>query len=186
MSVISAPAPAPRRWTCVDFHRAGEMGLFEGLRAMLIDGVILEQGPMNPPHAIAIELLEIALRPVFVIGWRVRVQLPLVVDLFTDLLPDLAIMAGSPRDLAAHPSTAALVVEVADASLHFDTTDKLELYARAGVAEYWVPDLNGRQLLVFREPHGTAYRSRQALGPADSVSPLAAPAATVRVADLLP
>ncbi len=179
-------APRPLRWTCAEFHRAGDLGLFEGKRPLLIDGVILEQGPMNHPHAIAVSLVQNVLIALFAAGWHLRVQLPFVIDLFTDLMPDLAVIAGSPRGLAGHPASASLIVEVADTSLHFDTTDKLELYARAGVAEYWVLDLNGQQLLVFRDPHGTAYRSRQAFGPADAVSPLAAPAATVRVADLLP
>jgi len=178
--------PRPLRWTCAEFHRAGDLGLFEGKRPMLIGGVIIEQGPMNHPHAIAVSLVQNALFAVFAIGWHLRVQLPLVIDLFTDLMPDVAVIAGSPRDLAGHPATAPLVVEVADTSLHFDTTDKLELYARAGVPEYWVLDLNGRQLLVFRDPHRTGYRTQQVFGPADAVSPLAAPTATVLVADLLP
>ena len=50
--------PRPLRWTCAEFHRFGDMGVFEGRRAMLIDGVILEEGPMNPPHAITLELVE--------------------------------------------------------------------------------------------------------------------------------
>jgi Uma2 family endonuclease len=178
--------PRPFRWTCAEFHRAGEAGVFEGRRPVLIDGVILEQGPMNHPHAIAVELTMIALQAVFAIGWRVRVQLPLVIDLFTDLFPDFAVVAGSPRDLPGHPATAALVVEVSDTTLHFDTNEKLALYARAGVPEYWVLDLNSRRLLVFRDPHGTAYRFQQTYGETNVVSPLAAPTATIRVADLLP
>jgi Uma2 family endonuclease len=81
-------------------------------------------------------------------GWHVRVQLPLVIDLFTDLVPDLAVIPGSPRGLTGHPASAALVVEVADTSLAFDTTQKLELYAWAGIPEYWVLDLTGRLFLV--------------------------------------
>ncbi len=186
--VAAAPpaAPRPLRWTCAEFHRAGELGLFEGKRPLLIDGVILEQGPMNPPHAVAVMLVQGVLLAIFGAGWALRVQLPLVFGLETDPLPDFAVVRGSPRDFAAHPSTAALVVEVSDTTLSFDTGDKLELYARAGVPEYWVLDLNARELLVYRDPHGTAYRNQQTFGPADAVSPLAAPTATVRVADLLP
>jgi hypothetical protein len=46
-------------------------------------------------------------------------------------------------------------------------------------------DINGRRLLVYRDPQAGDYANQQALGPADAVSPLAAPAAVVRVADLL-
>jgi hypothetical protein len=61
--------PRPVSWTCAEFHRFGDMGVFEGRRAMLIDGVILEEGPMNPPHAITLELVEGAIRTAFGTGW---------------------------------------------------------------------------------------------------------------------
>jgi Uma2 family endonuclease len=103
----------------------------------------------------------------------------------TDPQPDLAVVPGRPRDYTGHPTTADLVVEVADTSLDFDTNDKRLLYARAGIREYWVVDINGRRLLVYRDPQVGDCSSQQAFGPADAVSPLAAPTAPVRVADLL-
>jgi Uma2 family endonuclease len=75
--------------------------------------------------------------------------------------------------------------QVADASLDFDMNEKRLLYARAGIREYWVVDINGRRLLVYRDPQAGDYASQQALGPTDAVAPLVAPAAVVRVADLL-
>jgi Uma2 family endonuclease len=181
----TAPAgPRPVRWTCAEFHRFGDMGIFEGRRAMLIDGVILEEGPMNPPHAITLELVGDALRAAFGTGWRVRSQSPLVLGLDLDPEPDFAVISGTARGSSGHPTTADLVVEVADSSLNFDTNDKRLLYARAGIREYWVVDVNSRRLLVYRDPQAGDYATQQALGPADTVSPLAAPAA-VRVADLL-
>jgi Uma2 family endonuclease len=177
--------PRPLRWTCAEFHRFGDLGVFEGRRAMLIDGVILEEGPMNPPHALTLELVEPALRTAFGTGWRIRSQSPLVLGLDLDPEPDFAVIAGSPRGSTGHPTTAVLVVEVADSSLDFDTTDKRLLYARAGIREYWVVDINGRRLLVYRDPQSGDYATQQALGAADAVAPLAAPAAAVRVADLL-
>jgi Uma2 family endonuclease len=146
---------------------------------------------MNPPHATAIELATDALRTAFGSGWRVRVQLPLVLGLDTDPLPDIAIVAGKPRDTPTHPTTAALVVEVSDTTLALDLTEKAELYATGGVANYWVLDLTGLRLLVFRDPApvpagGTAYRTHQTLGPAESVTPLAASNSPITVSDLLP
>lgn len=198
MSVIVAPpvpspvlAPRPFRWTVADFHRVGETGVFDGRRPVLIRGVLLEQGMMKPPHAIAVELAMNALQVAFGAGWRTRVQLPLVLGLDTDPMPDLAMIAGSPRDSLTHPATAALVVEVSDTTLAADLTEKAELYATAGVADYWVLDITGRRLFVFRDPApipdgGSAYRTHLTLGPTESVVPLAAPNATVAVADLLP
>src|SRR2546423_14274451 len=93
LSPPSAPTdPQPIRWTCDEFHRFGDLGVFEGRRAMLIDGVILEEGPMNPPHAITLELVEEALRNVFRSGWRVRSPSPLVLGPDLDPEPDVAVL----------------------------------------------------------------------------------------------
>ncbi len=194
---IAAPVPAtpPRNllWTVDQFHYLGDLGMFEGRRAMLIDGVIVEEGATNPPHRVALELSSDAIRTAFGAGWRVCVQMPLVLGLSTDAEPDIAVVAGSPRGTTAHPTTAALVVEVADSSLRFDTTVKLGIYAASLIADYWVLDVNARQLLVFRDPkvdhsspHGHTYQTQRTLGPADAIAPLAAPGRTVNVADLLP
>jgi Uma2 family endonuclease len=173
------------RWTCAEFHRFGDLGVFEGRRAMLIDGVILEEGPMNPPHAITLELVGEALRTAFGAGWRFRSQSPLVLGQDLDPEPDFAVIAGTPRGSSGHPTSADLVVEVADSSLAFDTNEKRRLYAAAGIREYWVVDVSGRRLLVYRDPQAGDYASQLAFGPAEAVSPLAAPPAAVRVADLL-
>ena len=66
-SAIRVPSGPPRdlRWTVDQFHYLGDLGCFEGRRAMLIDGVIVEEGQMNPPHAIALELTTEAVRAAF-------------------------------------------------------------------------------------------------------------------------
>lgn len=96
---IAAPVPAtpPRNllWTVDQFHYLGDLGIFEGRRAMRIKGVIVEEGAMNPPHRIALELAGEALRAAFGAGWRVCVQMPLVLGQLTDPEPDLAIVAGT-------------------------------------------------------------------------------------------
>jgi Uma2 family endonuclease len=125
------------------------------------------------------------LKVAFGAGWCLRQQSPLVLGQDTDPEPDLAVVPGRPRDYAAHPTTAELVVEVADSSLQFDTNEKRLLYARAGIRDYWVVDVSGRRLLVYRDPQAGDYATHQALGAADAVSPLAVPGAAVLVADLL-
>lgn len=189
----SSVTPQPRKWTAKEFDYLGSLGCFEGRRAFLLDGVILEQGPMDPPHANALELVVEALRAVLVTNWRFRIQTPLHLDAHNNPMPDLAIVAGRPGNHADHPTTAALVVEVSDSTLQTDLTVKAERYATAGVPEYWVLDLNGGTLHVFRDPQAlsaplgaTAYHTHNVLKPGDTVSPLAAPGATVNVADLLP
>jgi Uma2 family endonuclease len=192
MPPIPPPGPQPHRWTTAEFHHIGELGWFEGRRAYLLDGVILEQGPMDPPHANALELLTEVIRAAFGAGWRFRIQTPLNVDNYNDPMPDLAVVAGRPGN-HPHPTTAALVVEVSDTTLDTDITEKAERYASSGVADYWVLDLNGQRLLVFRDPiplpaglGATAYRTQLTLAPTDRISPLAVPQASILVGDLLP
>ena len=141
---------------------------------------------MNPPHAVTLGLVEEAIRAAFGSGWWLRHQSPLILGEDLDPEPDLAVVPGRPRDYAGHPTTAELVVEVADSSLDFDTNEKRLLYARAGIRDCWVVDINGRRLLVYRDPRAGDYAIQHVLGPADTVAPLAAQAAVVRVADLLP
>lgn len=198
MSATLAPpkrtAATPLRWTVAEFHRAGAAGLFGSRRPVLLRGVLWEQGEMNPPHADAILVGTEALRTAFGPNWTIRVQLPLVLSQETDPLPDFAVVPGGVRaNLGGHPTTAALVVEVSDATFDTDVTEKAELYATAGISDYWVVDVDNRKLLVFRDPAplpaglgATAYRTRLTFDDTDTVSPLALPTAVVPVADLLP
>jgi Uma2 family endonuclease len=162
----------------------GDEGVFEGRLAMLIEGVIFESGQMRPPHAIALELVANAVRSAFGARWWPRLQMPLVLGLATDPKPDVVVVPGRPRDYSGHPTTADLVIEVADTSLDFDMNDKRLLYARAGIPEYWVVDINGRSLLVYRDPQAGDYAAPLTLGPTDTITPLAVTAG-VRVADFL-
>jgi Uma2 family endonuclease len=182
---VAQGGPRPVSWTCAEFHCFGDLGLFEGRRAMLIDGVILEEASKNPPHAITLELVEQTIRTAFGTGWRFRKRSPLVLGQHLDPEPDFAVIAGTPRGSSGHPTMADLVIEVADSSLDFDTTQKRLLYARAGIREYWVVDINGRRLLVYRDPQGGDYAIQLVCGPTDAVSPLVLTTTTVRVADLL-
>jgi Uma2 family endonuclease len=179
--------PGPKRFTVEEFHSLGEAGYFEGKQACLIKGVIFEEGPINPPHRLALELATLAMQAAFGPGWRACAQMPLLLGKSTDPEPDIAMVRGSPRDSSAHPTTAELVVEVSDTSFKFDTGEKLELYASAGIADYWVLDVNDRLLYVFRDPQrdGT-YGDQLTLKDTDSVAPLAIPDKPVRVLDMLP
>src|SRR5207244_1037874 len=103
------PTGPPRNmlWTVDQFHYLGDLGMFEGRRAMLIDGVIVEEGPMNPPHAIAATKTEDLIRDAFGKGWHVRVAKPLVLGQATDPEPDVTVVAGKPGDYTSHPTAAA-------------------------------------------------------------------------------
>jgi Uma2 family endonuclease len=179
----------------MEYERLIDLGAFRpGERLELVDGALLVCEPQGGPHFTAVGLVEDALRQVFGSGWTVRAQGPIALDEDSEPEPDLAVVPGSRRDHSrSHPSHPVLIVEVADSSLAFDRSEKASLYARAGIADYWILNLSDRVLEVYREPvvapqaqYGHRYGATTTLGPRDTVSPLAAPTAAILVADLLP
>lgn len=171
-----------------------ECGIFvPGDRVELIAGALLVAEPQGSRHATAISLVADALRTVFGVGWYVRVQLPIALDDDSEPEPDVAVVPGAPRDYRdGHPSRPALVVEVAEESLGGDRERKGSLYARGGVTDYWIVDVVGGALEVYRVPSpspaaplGWTYADRRRLEAGETVSPLAA-GAVIPIADLLP
>ncbi|OGK80284.1 MAG: hypothetical protein A2X52_06045 [Candidatus Rokubacteria bacterium GWC2_70_16] len=184
-----------RRWTRAEYDRLIDLGLFQpGEPVELIGGQLMVAEPQGTRHFTAIRLAEAALRSAFGQGWEVRTQGPVALDDESEPEPDVAVVPGVPRDyLDAHSSRPVLVLEVSDATVGFDRRDKGSLYARAGLGDYWIVNLVDRCVEVCREPapdptapYGWRYASVTTLRPGDTVSPLAAPAARVPVADLLP
>jgi Uma2 family endonuclease len=183
-----------RRWRRVEYERLVDLGVFVGERLELLDGVLVVREPQGSPHAAVVMRIGQVLAAAFGEGWHPRLQAPLALGEHSEPEPDIAVVAGAALDyVAAHPSTAALVVEVADSSLRLDRHFKAAVYARAGLHEYWIVNLVDRALEVHREPQPPAdaaddwiYRSVEVLRPPASVTPLAAPSAQVPVADLLP
>lgn len=184
-----------RRFTRLEYERLIELDFFQpGERLELIDGLLVLREPQKSRHATAVQLVQQALARTFGPDWHVRSQLPVALDDMSEPEPDAAVVAGDVRDYRdAHPEHPVLVVEVAESRLGFDRRRKSSLYARAGIADYWVLNLPRRVLEVHREPeafaaapYGFRYRSIARLGATATVSPLAAPSAVVAVADLLP
>jgi Uma2 family endonuclease len=188
--------PRPHRWTREQFYQMLDLGWFQDQRVELIDGEVLDMPSQKNYHGAAITLTMDALRLAFGSGFWVRNQLSLDLSPYSVPDPDLAVVPGSPQGVSAaapNPTTALLVVEVSDSSLPYDRNYKASLYAVAGIADYWIVNLVQRQLEVYRDPvadstqlFGFCYNSRAILDPPDKVSPLAAPHASITVADLLP
>lgn len=182
-------AAETRHWTREEYERLVAEGFFQPEeRLELVDGIIFEMTPQSAPHAVAVRLVRRALEGVFSEGFDVLVQMPLALDDGSEPEPDLAVVAGEdPRQhLTSHPTSAVLVVEIADSSLRFDRERKAALYARAGIPDYWIMGLREKFLEVLRDPQNGVYRSRTILRAGDTISTLAFPSASFGVADLLP
>lgn len=184
-----------RRWTRAEYDRAIELGVFHTEdRIELIGGELMVAEPQSPEHYTAIRKSARALEAAFGPAWEVRQDGPIALDDESEPEPDIAVVPGAPEDYRrAHPSRPALTLEISVSSLATDRERKASLYARAGLADYWILNLIAQVLEVYREPvpdaearYGWRYARREVVPASGRIAPLAAPAALVAVADLLP
>jgi len=184
-----------RRWTRAEYDRLIELGFFQPDEPIeLIGGQLMVAEPQGAAHYTAIQRTARALEVAFGPGWVVRTQGPIRLDDESEPEPDVAVVRGTAADYRAeHPSRPFLTVEIAESSLGTDRERKGSLYARAGLLDYWVVNLAGSLVEVYREPtmdslaaFGWSYARREIFGSSAQLTPLAAPNARVRVADLLP
>jgi Uma2 family endonuclease len=186
--------PRPHRWTREEFLQMIDLGWFQDKRVELIGGEVIEMVAQLDLHLAGITATEDALRLAFGSGYWIRVQGSLDLSPHGIPRPDLAVVPGSHRGAGRTiAKSALLVVEVSDTTLAEDRYHKAPLYAAGGITDYWIVNLVQRQLEVYRDPvadstqlFGYRYTSRTILDPPDKVSPLAAPQASITVADLLP
>lgn len=192
VTLTAEAAPARRKFTREEYHWLVRHGFFRDEQVELIDGEIIQMPPAGPEHSSAKSRALMAFMHLPTGSYHVRIDDPLVLGEH-EPVPDVAVVPGSPNDyLHAHPTTALLVVEIADSSLEYDRTVKGSLYASAGIPEYWIVNLVEQRLEVYREPSSPAlgtpfnalYRSMRLYSPEESVSPLFAPDVSVRVGEL--
>jgi Uma2 family endonuclease len=184
-----------RLWTRKEFYRLIEHNFFLNERVELLEGVIIQKASQKNYHSIGIELTRKVLNAVFGPNFWVRVQMSLDLTPMSVLDPDIAVIAGAVRthDPSFNPTTALLIVEVSDTTLRYDRRRKASLYARAGIADYWILNLVQRQIEVYRDPipdarqpYSFGYANVAIFSPTDHVTPLVLPQARIAVADLLP
>jgi len=171
------------------YERMIEAGVFpEDARIELIEGELLEMTPIGTRHmAVVNRLTRILSRGV---GDRavLSVQNPIQLDERSVPQPDLALLCPQPDDYEQRrptPADVLLLVEVAEPSVAYDRERKAELYARAGVAEYWVVDLTTNEIVAWRQPVAGRYQVERVARRGDSLSPAALLELTVTVAEVL-
>lgn len=177
-------------WTTDEYDRLPDIGvLHDGEKIELVQGRIWEKLAINPPHMTAMRNATKQMEAVFGNGCEVRPQGPLTLPNGSAPEPDVLVVRGETADFAfRHPvaAEALLVMEISDTTLAFDRGDKMRAYASAGVTDYWVLDLNARQLEVYRGPSEAGYADVTLYSENEGVAPLAAFQSPVTVADLLP
>jgi Uma2 family endonuclease len=177
-----------RAITVADYYKMAEVGILtEDDRVELIEGQIIEMVPIGSQHASKVNTLNYLL--VSTLGDRaiVSVQNPVRLSDILEPEPDFAILKPrADRYAASHPTAAdvLLLIEVADSSLNYDRIVKARLYARHGIAEFWVVNLKARLITVHRAPAGDAYTDATDRSPQDMLDIEALPGSTMPVGEV--
>ncbi len=160
------------RFTVEEYHRMAEVGLLaEDDRVELIEGEIIEMAPIGSRHhACVMRLDELLRNPRVPEGYIVSVQGPVRLDEGNELQPDLALLRRR-HDFYAEelpkPGDVLLIIEVSETTLAYDRGVKLPRYARAGVPEVWIVDLEGRKVELYSAPSAEGYGVSREFGPGE-------------------
>src|SRR2546425_3541292 len=163
-SILEIPEVRQRvsRLSVEEYHRLDEFNE-NGKRTELIRGVIIEKMSQSPLHSLLGKRLYDLIASMLTAGFLVRREDPITLA-DSEPEPDISVVRGSDRDfVAAHPTSAELVVEIAVSSLALDRELAL-LYAEAGVKEYWIVLANERKVEVYRRPEGGRYQQKELAG----------------------
>ena len=153
----------------------------------LLEGWLVVKMPQTPPHRVTVRLTYKALESIVPTNWYIDTQAP-ITTADSEPEPDIVVVRGDPRQYLDHhptPQDLALVVEVADASLAYDRNIKVGLYARAGIPETWLVDLQNERVEVFTLPTSQGYRASRQFRRGERLDSQALPAASLLVGEML-
>jgi Uma2 family endonuclease len=159
-----------------------EVGAFSGQfekRVELIRGEIVQMTPMNIAHANCVtKITEWSFQVAPLDRIMIRVQNPIRIPA-NNSEPEPDVVWVNRKEYSQHPEPGdiLLLIEIADSSLEFDRNEKLEVYAEAGIPEYWIVNLIDQQIEVYRRPSGRTYQEQQTYRSDAKIHPLALPAA---------
>jgi Uma2 family endonuclease len=179
-----------RLWTVEDYSRMIEAGILQPEdKVELIEGQIVQMAAKGTAHEATVTRTARVLRNSLGERVLIRTEAPIQLDNRSEPEPDVAAVRVDSLDYADHhptPEEIYLVIEVADTTLAKDCGSKARAYAGAGIADYWVLDVNDRRLHVFREASQTGYQSEVVLGEDATVEPLSFPSLSLPVNQMLP
>ncbi len=185
-ALLEMPAVRARvhRMSVAEYHRAGETGLLSA-DVELLRGIVVTKMPKSPLPELVLQKLMKRLLAQVPNGFEVRREGPLTLR-DSEPEPDLSVVRGVADDWAtAHPSTAHRVVEVAVSSVPLDE-GKAEIYAEAGILEYWLVRPQDRAVDVYRKPAKQGYLSRTTFADTEQLHCQSIPEIELMLAAILP
>jgi Uma2 family endonuclease len=166
-------------WTVDDYHRMVETGILRGSdRVELLEGHIIEMNPQLPPHAATTQRAFRYLDRLLETVAYVRMQLPVTLKPKSEPEPDIAVVridANEYGDRHPAPDDIFLIIEVSDSTLLSDRQQKALVYAKARIPDYWILNVNTRQVYVFREPTPEGYQQEAVLAANTMLAPVVFP-----------
>jgi Uma2 family endonuclease len=179
-----------KRWTRADCEFLERLGMLPD-RFELIDGEIINKMGQNIPHGTCVMRAILWLSGIFGID-MVLTQISVEVlegdQIVNRPEPDVLVLSKPAQEYERIPPAAdlQLIIEVSDTTLRDDLQIKAPLYARAGVPEYWVLDVIGRQLFIHRNAVDGNYSLVERFQEGDSVATEAATEHSIPLVNLLP
>jgi Uma2 family endonuclease len=186
-TVASLDDASRRLFTVDEYHRMFDAGILgDDERVELLEGVIVVMPTQNPPHASAIQRLNKWLARQLDDSLALLPQLPVTLGSRSEPVPDLAVVRAEDINRKTLPRTALLVIEVADTILRKDRGFKAALYARFGIPEYWIVNVQDSTVEVFREPDAERgrYRTLLTMAKSETLSPVSVPGVTISLSEL--
>ena len=182
--------PQIRLWSIADYHQMIEAGILdEDDRVELLEGKIVCMSPQRPFHAASVQRSSRLLFQLLSDRAEIRVQLPVILGNDSEPEPDLAVVRFDADEYSfRHPEVLDiyLLIEVADSTIAKDRNQKARIYAKNRVLEYWILDLQKRQVYVFRQPEEGVYREKLILNSDDSITMQAFPDVAIALNDMFP
>ena len=175
------------KWSVADYHLMIQSGVLNNRHVELIAGEIIEMSPESPLHRYTNDSMAEYLREKLKGKAKVFESHPVTLN-DSEPEPDIAIVSlPSDRYLNHHPYAQDIywLVEISKTTLDYDLNQKKQIYAQAGINEYWVVDLKSSELVVFREATGKDYKTKTTLSQG-LITPLAFPDLEIEVRKLLP
>lgn len=160
--------------TVKEYHKMAEAGILKpDDRLELLNGKIIKMSPIGSKHAACVDKTDEFLRRVLSGIALVRAQNPVIMNDFSEPEPDIAIVKRKENYYAdKHPTAeeVILIIEVADSSLEIDRQSKLPIYADGQIPEYWIINVEKREVEVYQSPFKGQYRSRDIYFPEDEIA----------------
>jgi len=160
-----------------EYERLVELGVFQDMRLELLEGQLVEMSPQGESHSTLTARLAHGLWPAVTDEMQMRQHSPLRAGIRSMPEPDLSVVPM--RKGFFHPDFAYLIVEVADSSIHNDRNVKTLIYARAGVVEYWILNVQREQIEVHRDPSEDGYATTFIAKRGETVQPVALAGVTI-------